>query len=111
MRIRTDLAMESGALEQSIHGITTKTFFHGKIEETRVSVDTKEASLLLEKAMGSDAFHAFLKDWYTEHSLKIVTTRDFIYELLAVDHSEAVQAVLTKYLSTYTEMVEEAKAS
>ncbi|MBQ1395722.1 MAG: M1 family metallopeptidase [Eubacterium sp.] len=65
----------------------------------------------LEKAMGSDAFHAFLKDWYTEHSLKIVTTRDFIYELLAVDHSEAVQAVLTKYLSTYTEMVEEAKAS
>ncbi len=69
MRIRTDLAMESGALEQSIHGITTKTFFHGKIEETQVSVDTKEASILLEKAMGQyitfylpDLYHAGVEE-------------------------------------------------
>ena len=53
MQIRTDLAMESGALEQRTGGVSMKTVHHGQVEEIQVFVETEEAARALEKAQGT----------------------------------------------------------
>ena len=52
MQIRTDLAVESRECAGEIRGVSSRTFRHGEIEETHVTVETDEAADALQKAMG-----------------------------------------------------------
>lgn len=52
MQIRTDLAMESRDFARSPHGVTSRNFRHGTIEEIHVTIETPEAAQELSKACG-----------------------------------------------------------
>lgn len=53
MQIRTDLAMESRGMADIRGGVTSRCVQHGRVEETRVTVETEEAAKALEKSVGT----------------------------------------------------------
>ena len=65
MQIRTDLAMECRASNQTLSGVTSRSVRHGRIEEVRVTIETEDAAQTLNKARGQyvtlslpDLYHA-----------------------------------------------------
>ncbi len=65
MQIRTDLAMECRASNQTLPGVTSRSVRHGRIEEVRVTIESEDAAGTLNKARGqymtlylADLYHA-----------------------------------------------------